>query len=122
MADDDLVVIANVADGSRLDFICTGDSDRFAASAVYHPEPSPDIEIWKPSEIVEPAFKRKTLSASDLSYAITTTVAFFGSDKTEARVIALIKAPGAETREHVVLKVSGANGATEYSHLLIVMA
>jgi len=117
-----LKVIPNVADGSRLDFFCLGDSDRFAASAVYHPKPSPDVEVWKPEEIIDPAFKRKILSTADVSYAISTEIHFYGSDKTTVRIIARIKPIGEEAEEFIVRTVSGTDGTVEFSRLLIRMA
>ena len=118
----DLAEIFNVADGSHLEFFCSGDSENFGASAVYHPETSSDIEIWEPSEIILPAIKKKKLSSAELSYAITATVEIFSSDKTTVEVVARIRKPGAEPKDYLVCKVSGTNGTIEYPRLLILMA
>jgi hypothetical protein len=119
--DNDLEVMANVPDGSGLEFSCEGDSENFAAFAVYHRKPGTEVEIWKHPEIVVPEAKRKRLSTQFSSYAITVTIEFFGSDKTTVDVTAHVTTPDGMDKERVIT-VAGRNGALRYPRFLIVMA
>jgi hypothetical protein len=116
-----LKVIPGVADGSRLEYFCSGNSEAFDVVAQLRCENGDHDETWPHEDIVLPHKKVKILSSACRSYAIDATVAILSSDATTVTVMVRIIPPGQPPTSHNVCVVAGKNGTVEFPRALILM-